>query len=102
MSSRAKWAQSLLFLIFIGAFFLLNLILPDRGFSEQENRYLQTAPRFSFSSLFSGKFTSDFESYLPDQFAVVEKAVLLQEDNAVILFISPEAETMLSLYRAGN
>ena len=42
------------------------------------------------------------ENYLPDQFAVVEKAVLLREDNAVILFISPEAETMLSLYRAGN
>ena len=41
------------------------------------------------------------ENYLPDQFAVVEKAVLLQENNAVVLFISPEAETMLKLYRAG-
>ena len=69
MRNRAKWAQSLLFLVFIAAFFLLNLFLPDRDFSEQENRYLQTAPHFSFSSLFSGKFTSAFETYLTDQFA---------------------------------
>lgn len=69
MRNRAKWTQTLLFLAFIGAFFLLNLILPDRAFSEQENRYLQTAPKFTLSSLFSGKFTSDFETYLTDQFA---------------------------------
>lgn len=68
MSNRAKWIQTILFLLFIGALFLLGLLLPDRTFSEQENRYLQTAPRFTFSSLFSGKFTSAFESYLTDQF----------------------------------
>ena len=69
MSQKAKWVQALLFLLFIGAFFLLFLILPKRDFSEQENRMLQTAPKFSFSSLFSGKFTSNFESYVTDQFA---------------------------------
>ena len=53
MSQKAKWVQALLFLLFIGAFFLLFLILPKRDFSEQENRMLQTAPKFSFSSLFS-------------------------------------------------
>ena len=58
-----------LFVGFIGVLFCLFLFLPDREFSEQENRYLQTAPRFSFSSLFSGDFTSDFESYTTDQFA---------------------------------
>lgn len=69
MSKRAKWVQTLLFLAFIGLFFLLNLFLPKREFSEQENRMLQTAPAFSFSSLFSGKFTSAFETYVTDQFA---------------------------------
>lgn len=69
MSNRAKWVQTLLFLAFIGAFFLLNLFLPKRDFSEQENRMLQTAPKFTFSSLFSGKFTSAFETYVTDQFA---------------------------------
>ena len=69
MSKRAKWVQTLLFLAFIGLFSLLNLLLAKREFSEQENRMLQTAPAFSFSSLFSGKFTSAFETYVTDQFA---------------------------------
>lgn len=69
MSKKANWVQVLLFLLFIGGFFLLNLILPDRSFSEQENRYLQQAPRFSFSELFAGRFTSKFEKYTTDQFA---------------------------------
>ncbi len=70
MSKAAKWLQTLLFLFFIAALFLLNLILPDRTFSEQENRMLQTAPKFSLSSLFSGSFTSSFETYVTDQFAL--------------------------------
>ncbi len=69
MSKKAHWLQIILFLVFIGGFFLLNLILPDRSFSERENRYLQQAPRFSFSDLFEGKFTSRFEKYTTDQFA---------------------------------
>ena len=68
MSKKAKWAQTALFLAFIGTLFLLNLFLPKREFSEQENRMLQTAPKFTFSSLFSGKFTSAFETYVTDQF----------------------------------
>ncbi len=69
MTKKAHWVQVILFLVFIGGFFLLNLILPDRGFSERENRYLQQAPRFGFSDLFEGKFTSRFEKYTTDQFA---------------------------------
>ena len=57
------------FLLFIGGFFVLNLAMPDRDFSEQENKYLQTLPEFSFKALFSGRFTKDFEDYTTDQFA---------------------------------
>lgn len=107
MSKRAKWAQSLLFLAFIGALFLLNLFLPDREFSEQENRYLQTAPRFSLSSLFSGNFTASFETYLTDQFAFRDGWVALKaraelasgkrENNGVFLC---GGETLIEPYSA--
>ncbi len=60
----------LIFTIFIGAFFVLNLALPDRDFSQQENRALQKCPAFSLSSLFSGSYTSDYEKYSADQFAL--------------------------------
>ena len=69
MQKAAKIAVLVVFLGFIGAFFILNITMPDVEFSQQENRYLQTLPDFSFRALFDGKFTSDFESYTTDQFA---------------------------------
>lgn len=107
MSKRAKWLQTLLFLVFIGVFFLLNLFLPDRDFSDQENRMLQTAPKFSFTSLFSGSFTSSFETYVTDQFAFrdawtalkarAELASGKKENNGVFLC---ENETLIEPYTA--
>ena len=35
MSKKALWIQSLIFLFFIGLFFVLNLVLPDKDFSQQ-------------------------------------------------------------------
>ena len=69
MKRSAKIAVLVVFLGFIGAFFILNIVLPDVEFSQQENRYLQTLPDFSFRALFNGKFTADFEDYTTDQFA---------------------------------
>lgn len=95
MNKKALWAEALIFLAFIGAFFILNLVLPDRQFSEQENRYLQMRPEFSFKSLFSGDYTSKFETYTTDQFtfrdvwitlkAASELALGKQENNDVHL-----------------
>lgn len=68
MGKKSEWAQISIFLGFITLFFLLNLISPDIYFSEQENRYLQQEPDFTFSSLFSGKYSSAFETYVTDQF----------------------------------
>ena len=56
MSKMTNRIITALFSVFIGGFFLLNLLLPDKDFSEKENRQLQTLPKFSFSSLFSGSF----------------------------------------------
>jgi len=69
MTKRSNRFILILFPAFIAAFFLANLIIPDKDFSPKENRYLQTLPTFSFRSLFSGRFTGDFESYCADQFA---------------------------------
>lgn len=68
MEKKSQWIQIAIFLGFITLFFVLNLVTPDRTFSERENRYLQTRPQFTFSSLFSGKFTSTFDTYTSDQF----------------------------------
>lgn len=82
-----------LFLTFLAVFFALNLAWPDREFSPMENRMLAQRPAFSLSALFSGQWTSDFETYLTDQFPlrdtwvgakyVCERAMLRQENNGV-------------------
>lgn len=56
------------FSLFIIVFSLLFIFMPKREFSEQENRYLSSAPEFTLKSLFSGEFTQDFEKFLSDQF----------------------------------
>jgi hypothetical protein len=70
MKKISDRVQIAVFVSFIGIFSLLNLILPDKAFSERENRVLQPAPKFSLYSLFSGKFTAEFENYTTDQFAL--------------------------------
>ena len=44
-----------------------TLILPDREMSENENRYLATAPDFDVEDILSGEFEEDAEEYLTDQ-----------------------------------
>lgn len=66
------------FLAFISVFFVLFLALPDKGFSERENRYLSAAPKFTFKALFNGDFTEKFESYTTDQFPLRDAWITLK------------------------
>ncbi len=51
----------------------VNIITPDREFSEKENRVLSQKPDISLASLTDGRFMSDVESYLSDQFMLRDK-----------------------------
>ncbi len=68
MNKLAKIVTVAVFLGFIGLFFVLLPVMPDVGFSQQENRVLQQVPGFSLSALADGTFTADFEKYTTDQF----------------------------------
>lgn len=58
-----------LLLLFIGMIAALHLLTPDRAFSESENRVLERLPHFSLQALVSGRFASNYEKYVSDQFA---------------------------------
>lgn len=47
---------------------ILNIIVPDKEFSDEENRKLKTKPEFSADNLLYNKFTSKYEKYIADQF----------------------------------
>ena len=114
MSKRYSIFITALFCAFIGFFFITNLVVPDREFSPMENRYLAQKPTLnensfklwngSFSDFlhgdsrgefFSGKFMSDYETYITDQFVgrdlwIAAKAALevgsgKQENNGVYI-----------------
>lgn len=101
----------ILFLAFLFLFGALIFIIPDKTFSEQENRQLQTFPKIQsdFSGSFiervqagkfldkylSGDFSEDISDYYADQFpardffvglkGVAEIAMLKGENNGVVL-----------------
>lgn len=52
----------------ISAVFLMNIITPDRDFSDTENRALQMFPELSIERLLSGKLATEIEDYVTDQF----------------------------------
>ena len=78
MKKRTSWGICGIFLAFIALFFLLNLFVSDRVFSEQENRSLQMTPDLSLDSILSGEFMSDFESYCSDQFVLRDQWISMK------------------------
>lgn len=64
--------ESLIGKIFMLSLFLVlivNLLLPDKEQSEEENRVLETLPAPSMTSVLNGDFMEQWESYMSDQFA---------------------------------
>lgn len=56
-----------LFIAFIGTMFVIELVLPDRSFSETENRSLTAFQAPTFHTVLNGKFMDHADSYLSDQ-----------------------------------
>ena len=84
-----------IFMYLLPAVFLINLITPVRQFSEMENRVLSGRPSVTASSLASGTFSSQYETYVNDQFvmrdlfvrikAIVDRLMGKVESNGVYL-----------------
>lgn len=68
------------FLLFIVTLSLAGPLLPQRSFSQRENRYLAQRPSPSWQTLFSGKFMSAYEESVTDQFPGRDNWVLLKMD----------------------
>lgn len=78
------------------AFFSLSYVFVEqKSFSEDENRVLQTTPRFTFEKLINGTYTRQLHDYFSDQInlrslmvelkAVFELAMGKNENNGILL-----------------
>lgn len=79
----------------IGFFSLSYVFVEAKSFSEDENRVLQTAPRFTFEKLLDGSYTRQIHEYYSDQInlrslmvelkSVFELTIGKNENNGVLL-----------------
>ena len=84
-----------LFLFLIFGFSIAFWILPDKAFSDEENRSLQTMPPFSIRSLTTGNYADAVNDYFADQFplrdalvgwkGLAELAMRKGENNGILL-----------------
>lgn len=106
MSKKYALFITALFCVFIFGFGAALFILPDRAFSEQENRYLAQLKAPTWETVRSGKFMEDFEDYVVDQFplrdqwiqlkAAGEVALGKQENNKV--YFGTDGQTLFAQY----
>ena len=93
-AGRADKVLLTLFFAFLLIPAILHLLLPDREFSERENRSLASFPELTVTSVASGRFMSELPAYLADQFpfrdalvglkAYAEAAMLRGGNNGVL------------------
>lgn len=60
--------MAFVFFLLVGGFSLVNIVGKDREFSDSENRMLALKPDFTREKLVSGRYTTDYETYVNDQF----------------------------------
>lgn len=85
MNNRGNKITIGVFAVLIFGLSALNIVTPDIGFSESENRYLNQRPKFSFENLISGEYTKNMESYLSDQIVGRDLYVSIKSQSEYII-----------------
>ena len=106
MSKKYSVFITVLFCLFIFGFGIFQFILPDRDFSDQENRFLSQFKAPTADTLRTGKFMEDFEDYITDQFplrdqwiqlkALSERTLGKQENNKV--YFGTDGQTLFAQF----
>lgn len=85
MNKKSQIALSITFLLYIFGFFGLQIIAPDKTFSELENRNLARKPLFTLESFFNGEYGEKFETYTADQFPLRNNFISLKSYSELFL-----------------
>ena len=62
------WIPIAMFVVMLFGGMIWSIVTPDQSYSDTENRFLATKPKFSWEALFDGEYTQDYETYITDQF----------------------------------
>ena len=64
---KRSWILIITSVLFLAFLCVGTLVTPEVGFSENENRYLQAAPKLTIDHVLNGRFETQAEDYLNDQ-----------------------------------
>lgn len=78
MNRKYNILISVIFCFFIGIISVASIIIPDKSFSEMENRNLEPVPELTSNRLFDGRYMSDASDYVADQIAFRNEWVALK------------------------
>ncbi len=85
MKKHSDLITAILFCAIVAALSVSFVIIPDRDFSEQENRNLQQAPELNKESFFSGEFAERINLYFSDQFPLRDAFVKIKSASELTL-----------------
>lgn len=90
-----SYPLTFLFGFIIFAFMIADMLIPDRSFSDLENKNLQQSPSFSIQSLVNNTWTAEYNVYVREQFvgrdfwisaqSFIERALLQKQEIGGIL-----------------
>lgn len=86
MIKRSDLITVILFCVILASFSIAFAIMPDKEFSQQENRALQQTPKLDSDSFFSGEFGEKVNVYFADQFPLRDWFVTLKSASELTLF----------------
>lgn len=86
MKKLANYTMCIFFFGFISVFFILDVILPDKTFSEIENRELAAMPKITLSGLLNNSFSSQSETFLNDHFLLRDEWITVKSMAETALF----------------
>ncbi len=79
--SRGSMAISIIFVLIIASFGVLNFIMhTDKKASKEENRILAQFPKWSLDAYFSGEYMVRIDEYLKDQFFIRDFCINLSKN----------------------
>lgn len=64
---------------------ILNFVLPEPVFSEQENRYLAKLPTFSIEELLDGTYQEKMDTYINDHFIFRNQWIKIKSEVEILL-----------------
>ena len=67
MSKKHNLLIAILFSLFLGGMAMASILMPDKSFSEMENRNLRPLPELTANKFTSGRFMTEAEDYASDQ-----------------------------------